>query len=312
VDPDDVRLTRAVQLAPRASFARLAAALGTHERTAARRYRRLVRAGTLRVVGTVNPVAAGSQLWQVRVRCRPDGAEALATALAAQPDITWAGVTAAGSEVFFAIRSLSGEWRDHLLTRSLPRTAQVLDIDARLVLHVHRGLSPQGWSALAGALTPAESALLTPTAPGDGDARIEAADAAFVRVLAEDGRAGIARLAAAAGISEGRAARRLTALLDARALVIDVDLDHAAYGHPVGAHLHCTVAPAHLPAVGAAVAAFPETGFAAATSGRDNLTAAVACRDLPHLYELSTTRLAALPGLHTVEVVPFSRVLRQS
>jgi DNA-binding Lrp family transcriptional regulator len=42
---DDLRLTRALQLAPRASFARLADAVGIHERTPSRRYRRLRREG---------------------------------------------------------------------------------------------------------------------------------------------------------------------------------------------------------------------------------------------------------------------------
>ncbi|MFE3056796.1 hypothetical protein [Nocardia sp. NPDC059239] len=40
-------------------------------------------------------MAAAHQFWQVRVRCRPDASESLATALAARDDITWAVVTAA-------------------------------------------------------------------------------------------------------------------------------------------------------------------------------------------------------------------------
>src|ERR1700722_1624199 len=141
METDDLRLIRALQLAPRASFARLAGALGIHERTAARRYRRLRRDGILRIFGMVNPMAVGQQFWQVRVRCRPDTSESLAAALAARDDIAWVGVTAAGSEVSFSVRSLSADRRDLLLTRSLPRAAQVLDIDASVVLHIFLGLS---------------------------------------------------------------------------------------------------------------------------------------------------------------------------
>jgi DNA-binding Lrp family transcriptional regulator len=119
VEIDDLRLTRALQLAPRASFARLADAVGIHERTAARRYRRLRREGILRIFGMVNPMAVGQQFWQVRVRCRPDASESLAAALAARDDIAWVGVTAAGSEISFSVRSLSVDRRDLLLTRSL-------------------------------------------------------------------------------------------------------------------------------------------------------------------------------------------------
>ncbi|MEU6581711.1 AsnC family transcriptional regulator [Nocardia sp. NPDC046763] len=75
LEADDPRLVRALQLSPRASFAKLGATFGMHERTAARRYRRLRRAGTLRIFGMVDPMAAGHQFWQVRVRCCPDASE---------------------------------------------------------------------------------------------------------------------------------------------------------------------------------------------------------------------------------------------
>lgn len=313
---DDLRLTRALQLSPRASFAQVADAIGIHERTASRRYRRLRREGILRIFGVVNPMAVGHQLWYVRVRCRPDTSESLAAALAARDDIAWVGVTAAGSEVFFSVRSLSVEQRDLLLTRSLPRAAHVLNIDASVVLHVFRGLSSRGWSELEGLLTPEEVAQLI----GDEEAsgpdvptlQLQPHDAALFDVLAADGRATTARLAEAAGISEGRAARRLVTLIRTRTLVIDVDLAHHVFGLTVGAQIHFTVSPARLREVGEALARLPEMGFVAAMSGRDNLLAAAACRDLSHLYEFTTGRVGALDGIVTMEVVPFTRIVKQS
>jgi DNA-binding Lrp family transcriptional regulator len=315
VELDDLRLARALQLAPRASFARLADALGIHERTAARRYRRLRREGILRVFGMVNPMAVGQQFWQVRVRCRPDSSASLAAALAARDDIAWVGVTAAGSEVSFSVRSLSADRRDLLLTRTLPRAAHVLDIDASVVLHVFLGLSSRGWSELGGLLTAAEAARLAgPGAPGPAGApvQLEPHDAALFDVLAADGRATTARLAAAAGISEGRAARRLATLIRERTLVIDVDLAHGVLGFPVGAQIHLTVSPARLREVGEALARLPEVGFVAAMSGRANLLASAACRDLAQLYEFTTGRAGPLEGIVSMEVVPFARVVKQA
>jgi DNA-binding Lrp family transcriptional regulator len=315
VELDDLRLTRALQLAPRAGFARLADVLGMHERTAARRYRRLRREGILRTFGVVNPVAAGHPLWQVRVRCRPDAARPLAAALAATDGIVWVGVAAAGSEVFFSVRSLSAQQRDLLLTRVLPRAAHVLDIDARVVLHVFHGLSSRGWSELEGLLSAEEVARFAgddQVGPAAPTVRLQPGDAPIVEVLAADGRAPIARLAAAAGISEGRAGRRLAALIRARALVIDVDLALPAFDRTVGAQVHLTVGPARLRAVGEALARLPEAAFVAATSGRDNMVAAVACRDLSHLYELTSGRIGALDGVISMEVAPFTRIVKQS
>ncbi|WP_327140486.1 Lrp/AsnC family transcriptional regulator [Nocardia sp. NBC_01327] len=312
---DDLRLVRALQLAPRASFARLAEVVGVHERTAARRYRRLRRAGIVRIFGMVNPMAVGYQFWQVRVRCRPDASESLATALAARDDIAWVAVTAAGSEVSFSVRSLSAERRDLLLTRLLPRSAQVLDIEAAVVLHIFRGLSSRGWSSFGGALTAEEITLLTAEEVAEGEAApipLEPCDSAFFGVLAADGRATTAQLAEAAGISEGRAARRLAVLRQSRTLIIDLDLAHEVFGITVGAQIYFAVTPARLHEVGEALARLPEVGFAAALSGRHNLMASVACRDLSHLYAFMTADAGTLDAIVSMEVVPLARMVKQS
>lgn len=312
---EDLRLIRALQLSPRASFARIGSVLGMHERTVARRYRALVRDGILRIFGVVNPVAAGQQVWQVRLRCRPDGSEALAQAQAARDDVAWVGIAAAGSEVSFSIRTVSAERRDLLLTRTLPRTAHVLDIDATVVLHVFLGMGSHDWSPLDTHLTPDEIAALAP-APrlemAAGTVRLEPYDAALLAVLARDGRASHAQLAVAAGISEGRAARRLTTLLERQLVVIDVDLATEAFGYAVGARLLMRVAPARLQPVGQALAELPEVGFVAAMSGRDNLIASVTCRDLGELYAFTTAHVGALEGVTGLEVLPFMRVVKQS
>ncbi|MGV9678744.1 Lrp/AsnC family transcriptional regulator [Nocardia sp. NPDC003482] len=315
MDVEDLRLLRALQLAPRAGFATLAGILGAHERTVARRYRRLRRAGVVRIVGMVNPLAVGHQLWQVRLRCRPDAAQGLATALAARADIAWMGVSAPGSEVSFSVRSLSARQRDLLLTRLLPRSAQVHDIEASVVLHVFLGLGSRGWSQLDPLLTPAEIARLTAEHPPAGeivDIPAEPHDAALFDVLAADGRATTARLAEAAGISPGRAARRLDTLVRTRSLVLDVDLAHEALGYTTWAQLYCAVSPSRLHEVGETMARLPAVGFVAALSGRHNLIIAVCCRDLAELYEFSTRYAGAAEGIVTMEVVPFGRVVKQS
>jgi DNA-binding Lrp family transcriptional regulator len=191
----------------------------------------------------------------------------------------------------------------------------VLDIDASIVLHVFLGLSARGWSELGGVLTPAEAAQLAGgEAPGPpaSPVRLEPGDSALFDVLAADGRATTARLAAAAGLSEGRAARRLATLIRERTLVIDVDLAHDVLGFTVPAQFHFTVSPARLREVGEALARLPEVGFVAAMSGRSNLMASAACRDLSHLYEFTTGRAGALEGIVSMEVVPFGRVVKQA
>ncbi|MBO0843359.1 MAG: Lrp/AsnC family transcriptional regulator, partial [Nocardioides sp.] len=146
LERDDERLIRALQLAPRASFTQIAEVLGIHERTVSRRYSALRRRGVVRIFGVVNPLAVGMQQWNVRVRCRPDAAETLARALGARSDVAWVGIDMAGAEVDFVVRTLSQESRDLLLTRTLPRSAHVLGVEASVVLHVFLGLGAHDWA----------------------------------------------------------------------------------------------------------------------------------------------------------------------
>src|SRR4051812_9828581 len=160
VQPDDVRLIRALQIAPRASFASIAAALGVTENAVGRRYRRLRAEGVLRVAGIVDPGALGQSKWLVRLRCRPGSVGAIADALAKRDDVSWVGLCAGGSEIGFAVRSRTREQRDDLLGQQLPRTAAVLDIHASAMLRQFVGGRGHYWAALRGTLTPEQEALL--------------------------------------------------------------------------------------------------------------------------------------------------------
>ncbi|OHV32502.1 MULTISPECIES: Lrp/AsnC family transcriptional regulator [Pseudofrankia] len=317
-DPDDLRIIRALQLAPRAHFARIAAVLGLPERTVARRYGTLRRDGVLRIFGVVNPATAGEHPWNIRVHCRPDGAEALAAALARRDDIVWVVLASAGSEVAFCMRSLSAEPRDTLLTRRLPRATHVLNVEASVVLHTFVGQHSDDWGGLAGHLSADETAALraaaTPLATVEtgGTRPLDPVDDAIADVLARDGRASYAELAAAAGISEGRVTRRLAALLQSGMVIIDMDLAMPALGHGVKAHLYMRVSPARLHKTGQALAELPEVAFAAALSGPHNLVAAVVCRDLADLYAFTTHRVGPLDGVQTLETSPVFRTVKQA
>ena len=73
-DALDRRIMSALQFDGRASFRRIAQALGSSEQTVARRYRRLREAGILRVVVLPDPRASRESLF-VRLRTAPGAAE---------------------------------------------------------------------------------------------------------------------------------------------------------------------------------------------------------------------------------------------
>lgn len=317
--PDDVRLIRALQVAPRASFASIAAALGLTEGAVGRRYRRLRADGVIRVTGVVDPGALGESKWLVRLRCRPGSATAIADALARREDVSWLALTAAGSEITCAVRSRTRAQREDLLGRRLPRTAAVIDINASAMLRQFVGGRGHYWAALRGTLTPEQESMLGNDGPPFTESpvvardpvRLTPEDEKMLDLLAVDGRAGLVDLAAAADLTPGRASRRLQALLLRRAVHIDVEIAAAALGYHARANLWLLVHPSAVKSVGRTLAQEPEIAFAAAVSGPHNIHAVAHCRDLDELFEFTTDRVGSLPGLQSMEVSPLHQQVKQ-
>ncbi|MGR3938791.1 Lrp/AsnC family transcriptional regulator [Streptomyces sp. BRA346] len=319
LQPDDVRLIRALQVAPRASFASIAAALGLTEGAVSRRYRRLRAEGVIRVTGVVDPGALGESKWLVRLRCRPGSVTAIADALAKRDDVSWVALTAAGSEITCAVRSRTREQREDLLGQRLPRTAAVLDINASAMLRQFVGGRGHYWAALRGALTPQQESLLGNDGPPFTESpvitrdpvHLTPGDEKMLDLLAADGRASLVDLAAAADLTPGRVSRRLHALLLRRVVHIDVEIVAASLGFHARANLWLLVHPSAVKSVGRTLAQEPEITFAAAVSGPHNIHAVAHCRDLDELFEFTTDRIGSLPGLQSMEVSPLLQQIKQ-
>ena len=181
-----------------------------------------------------------------------------AAALARRDDVSWVSLTGAGNEIVASLRARTQDARDELLLRRLPKTEQVLNLSAGIVMHRFTGRYDADWSALHRGTG------------RSGDCRIEPADCPrrtaaphpkycwrrigpLIAALALDGRAPIAALAAAPAGPTDAPARRLDALVDSGAVYIDVDLSMEALGYPLLAMFWLTVDPQHLDAFGSAL-----------------------------------------------------------
>src|SRR3954471_24401857 len=169
LDRLDEQIVRGLQLSPRVPFRRLAEALDVSEQTVARRYRALQRAGVLRVIAIVDPIALGESDWFVRVKTRPEATLDLGRAVAQRPDIAWVSVSAGGSELVCAVRSHSQEQRERLLLDRLPRSTAVLDLSASVILRRFVGGSASDWLGLQDVLTEGQQAHIA----GDAEPRRE-------------------------------------------------------------------------------------------------------------------------------------------
>jgi DNA-binding Lrp family transcriptional regulator len=314
LDPLDRQLVRALQLDPRATFSTLADVLGTSEQTVARRYRGLRREGLVRVVGAIDPRALGQTDWLVRLRCRPNGALAVAEALARREDVSWLTVNSGGSEVLFALRSRTAAEREDLLVDRLPRSAPVLDAAAAVIIRRFVGNDPTDWRGLRGCLDRDQVTRLSATPPvaPRGPVTLEAGDSALLDLLIQDGRTSYATLARATGMTVSRVTRRVEALRASGVLYFDIDIAAAAIGPLTSAYLWFQLTPARLEAVGAELARHDEVQFAAAISGEDNLVAHAAAAGLDDLYHYLTTKIAAIDGVNRYTISPVLRRIKQA
>jgi DNA-binding Lrp family transcriptional regulator len=273
----DRRIMSALQFDGRASFRRIAQALGSSEQTVARRYRRLREAGILRVVVLPDPRASRESLF-VRIRTAPGAAEPIGRALARRPDVSTATLLHV-----FAETGLQ-EWQGFDARLD---AREIAALGAR-----NRRDVPVRLTADKPGLTPEDEPLLAP--------------------LAADGRLSYAALAAATGRNESAVARRIQTLLERGLLFVDVEVAYALIGFRAAATLWLTVAPADIERVGTEIALHPEVGFVGAVSGPASLVVAVTCRDTADLYRYLTQRLGPITAIRRHEVAITVRHLKQA
>lgn len=299
LDDVDRRLLHALQLDGRAPFSRLAPVLDVSERTLARRYRRLLSTGALRVTGLADTKRAGHAEWLVRLRVRPDATAALARGLARRIDTAWVTVMSGGAELACLFRV-----PDEAPLPELARHPAVLAVDAHQVL---RHLMQRRWQGRMSALSAEQSAAVrppesTPHAPlvlTDLDERL-------LPVLAADGRAAYPQLARAVGWSESAVRRRVEELRRGGMLGFDVEIDPVLFGFTVQSLLWLSVSPGRLLTVADALAADPEAGFVGVMTGPHNLLVCIVCRDTDALFRYTTERIGSLRGIERMEISPIS------
>jgi len=311
LDAVDRQIVHAMQVDGRAPFSRLATVLGVSEQTVARRWRRLRAEGVVRVLGLTTPEATEPG-WFVRVRVQPAAAGAVADALARRPDVSWVTLTAGGAEITCSMRPRTRGQRDALLLDRLPRTVQVIDLNAFSVLHAYVG-GVYEWTGFEDPLTDEQIAALTPAVARSASTPValDPEDELLLAALATDGRLSYAELAGVTGWSESRVARRVEALRAAGALYFDLEIANELLGHPVNALLWLGVPPAEIAHVGEFLARRPETAYTAVVTGPANLLVAVTCRDTASLYRFLTEQVGSLP-VQSLETATVLRRVKQA
>ncbi|MFF4949946.1 Lrp/AsnC family transcriptional regulator [Streptomyces chattanoogensis] len=328
LDDLDRSLVHALHLDGRAPFSRIAAVLGVSTQTVTRRYRRLQADAALRVVGLPDPHRAGRAQWLVRLTASPHTAQDLAQAMARRADTSWVKLASGGTEIVAVVDTPSGADSGHsLVLHDIPRTAGITAVSSHYLLHTYLG-GPTAWRGRADILTSRQQDQLRPPGGPDGSRAASAGksqsarktqsagkdlaptDRELLRVLAQDGRAGQAELAAATGWSPATVARRLADLRASGAVFFDVEVDAALFGAATQALLWMAVPPAHLDHVATALARHDELAFVSATTGPTNLVAQALCPGPAALHHYLTRRLGTLDAIRALETSPVLRTVK--
>ncbi|MDT0466461.1 Lrp/AsnC family transcriptional regulator [Streptomyces gibsoniae] len=254
------------------------------------------------VVQQPDPSRLGHVEWLVRIRCTPDSAGDVASALARRTDTSWISRTAGGTEP--VCRTSAPTPADELLLKTLPRSARILDLSAHCLLHVFFGRRDSVITK-RGVLSPEQTAQPSPqTSSGTdpaGPVHLDDVDHRILSLLRGDGRLPLNRLAVETGVAQSTAQRRIAELRDSGVLYFDIDTDRTRLGLPIRTQLWLTVPPTDLAATGRALARHAEVAFAAAITGTRNLLASVSTPSVPGFYEYLTNTVSGLPAVQSVE-----------
>ena len=313
-DSLDRRIISALQIDGRASWHRIATALGEAERTVVRRGTRLLDSGLVRI----GAMALHGRSTVVGVRCAPGQARMVASALARRPDCVFTHVLTGSPDCVAELLCPREELASLVLDElpGLPGMAETFTLPVlrhiRTIREWHSGLlTDDEIAALAG---PSEaSASQSPLHSTDGDVmppgdvahELSRSDRLLLNALAEDGRCTYEELGRVAGVSETTARRRLGALRREGRVRIRAVIEPALLGLPVEAVLRVRAAPARAEAVAAELADNVHVRYASFVTGEHQILVLAALPSESALYDFVTRA----PWLRDVASVDTSLVL---
>ncbi|MFF1558220.1 Lrp/AsnC family transcriptional regulator [Streptomyces sp. NPDC058279] len=307
VDDTDRALVHALQLAPRASWERLAPVLGTRPDTLARRWERLTGAGEAWIsgLGLRTGTSAPCMAW-VEVMCDAGASPTVGATLVADPQSLGLEHTTGGRDLlaFVAVPDVPALYR--YLSFRVQRIPGVVGTRSSMVTAVH--YAPDRWRL--DQLTPAQIGLLTgrgrrSSAPGAGVAPPVTAmteeDRPLALALAADGRRSVASLARECGMSESTVRRRLGRLEAGQSLRYSCAMASALSGWPVAATLWAEVPEYDVGECAAVAAGLRETRTCMSVSGRWNVMITARLRTVEGLSRYTSELSRRLPGMRITD-----------
>ncbi|WP_262403510.1 Lrp/AsnC family transcriptional regulator [Actinomadura sp. CNU-125] len=295
LDELDHLLVTALQTAPRADWRRIGAAIGVDGSTAARRWARLTGAGLAWLA--CFPVAVE---WMtpvvtfIEVDCAPGRLNEVAAELVEDPHVFNLEHVTGGRDLIVTV-----VLRDHAeLARyvgfRLGRLAGVTATRTQIATTLHSEGSRWRLDRLDARQ---RDALVRDRPHEPGDRPLRTADRELARLLVEDCRQPVARLAERTGLSPATVRRRLARMERGGALMYRCEVARSLSGWPVTVYLWASAPPDEVARLAGRIAGLRETRMCASLSGADNVLFVVWLRSTDRIQSFETALRRDFPQL---------------
>jgi len=311
---DDASLISALQIAPRAPWSDIGAALGISGVTAARRWERVSRQGLAWVTTAPGLVRHGAQsLAYVEVDCPPARRNTLATELSSHTMVLTVELTTGSADIFLTTAAANLTAMSHYLLDHLSHVDGIVSTRARLATHIFAEASHWRLSGLErDAVRLLErSRDIQHGAPDDGPVEMTAQLQRIAELLNEDGRASYASLAAATGMSATSVRRYVYALLRSRTLLprTDVAAEHTAT--PVQVYFFVDAPVAEYAETAKSLTKFREIRVCATLASSPGMMICAWLHTVEELHRLEVAISTRLPKVHIADRLVVLRTVKR-
>lgn len=312
---ESLPLLDALQLAPRAPWAKVGEVLGITAVTAAKRWARLSEAGVAWVTAAPAMALPGAQcLAYVEITCYPGHRQQVANVIAQHSLAVSVELTTGSADILVTVAAADWMIMSHYLLTRLDQVENVLSSRARIATRIyHEG---SGWRLRelpAAAASALERLGAVERSPGAyvPPARLSDATRAMLIRLSMDGRATIADLAECSGLSQTTASRRLADVLRARIVMVRTDVSRHAVGWPVQVDFAANAPVETLDETAQTLSRFSELRLTTTTTGAQNLMFTAWLRTVEDVQRLELAIAARIPQVEILDRLIVLRTIKR-
>ncbi|MFC9596278.1 Lrp/AsnC family transcriptional regulator, partial [Streptomyces sp. NPDC056944] len=310
LDALDHGILKVLHRDPRAPFAEVAAAVGAHERTVARRLERMTADGRVAFVAALIPEYQYEGVTaEIAVRCAPGRVHEVALTLAALDETRSVEVATGALDVFVELQAAGHDALLTLVDTVIGRLDGVVDIHSAVVLRLL--LTASDWAPYDDEPTDVRRHAVEGTALPEPPV-VDELDRRLVELLRRDARMSTTRLARELSVGETTARRRLARLTASHVLHLRLHADPAVLGYPVEARFRLGVPHRELDAAIRLLAREPAVRHLVVTSGGTSLLGYSSHRDTRDFQGFTARVFARLEGVTSTETALLMRTYKRA